>query len=240
MQVRLGAVVFGHDRRKSSAADRVLIDPRNWEVTHVVIRTGTRRQPALKLVPVSLVERWEPEGVILRLTSEELQRMPDYYIERPYVVPRGLLASATLPPRPAHLPVPLIFTQPGFPYGPGLIPHWTTPMDRHVTGPVPWHEPVSGMIEIKGGAIAEAVDGEVGRIERLLLDTYTDRVNAFVISAGGAFKRDVAVPLEWVAYVSPERVRFAATRDQLERIVDVPAGNYLAVVSGRVKVRRVA
>ncbi|MBI2941083.1 MAG: hypothetical protein HYY04_11665 [Chloroflexi bacterium] len=236
MDVCIGATIYGSDASVGSAVDRVLIDPATWEVTHIVVRTGGLR-PRYKLVPMSLVERWEEKGAILRVTSEELRALPDY-IERDYVVPRGVLASAA-PPTRTNLPATLLFTEPGFPYGPGLIPHPSHVVDRPVFHPAEIH---SGPIEIRGGAVAEAVDGEIGLVDRLLLDPYTNRVSSFVVRAGRLFGRDVAVPLEWVGYVDPHRIRFAATRAQLGQVVGVPAGNYLAVFGtrGRVKARRAA
>jgi len=219
MRVNLGASAYASTGEKGTTVDRIIVEPETWTATHIVLAKG-KPLASSKLVPISLVERWTEDSVVLRVSFDDLVHLPDY-IARQYSTPRQLL------PRPRratgkNVPARELFTPEGTPYGPGIFPHETQPAERPATK----EEPVeSGRIQLRDGETVEATDGEFGRLDQLLLDVYTNRISSLVVLVN---EQRVDVPVEWVAYIDPDRIRLAATGEQAKRLVGPPAGNYLS------------
>ncbi|MBI2953043.1 MAG: hypothetical protein HYY30_01925 [Chloroflexi bacterium] len=228
MRINLGVPVYLSDGQKGTVIDRVIVDPKLWEVTHLVVGKGVDLAEP-KLVPLNEVQSWSNDRVNLRLTLQQLANMPAY-VEQQYCKPCVLLGSAKEPGK-GKVPTTDIFTQEGFPYGPSTIPHKSKPMKtheaRHAQPEV--GEGYVGPIELQNGAQVEAVDGPVGTLDQLLLDTYIGRVTYIVVSAPGLRDHELRIPVEWVGYLEPTRIRLAATKQHLKDLVGPPAGNYLSV-----------
>lgn len=227
MRINLGVRAYLADGRQGPVIDRVIVDPRLWEVTHIVVeKNGGISEP--KLVPLSEVQSWTKDRVELRLTPQQLAQMPAY-VEQQYCAPCVLLAPAEEPGK-GKVPSKEVFTQEGFPYGGGILPHETK------AGPAPEPIPTGpeagpaqvGPIELRNGALVEAVDGPIGRLDQMLLDTYINRITSIVVNGTGTKGREITVPVEWVAYLEPARIRLAATKQQLKDLIGPPSGNYLA------------
>lgn len=226
MRINLGVPAYLSGGQQAPAIDRVIIDPRLWEVTHIVIEKG----PGLsepKLVPLNMVQSWTMDRVDLRLTPQQLANMPTY-VEQQYCRPCILPASPAQPGK-GKLPATEVFTQEGFPYGPSILPHETKPVETPTDkvkqpdiGPTE-----VGPIELRNGAQVEAVDGPVGTLDQLLLDTYMGKITYLVVSDTGQKGQEMRVPLEWVGYLEPSRIRLSATKQQVKYLVGPPAGNYL-------------
>ncbi len=227
MRINLGVPVYLSGGQRGPAIDRVIVDPRLWEVTHIVVEKGAGLS-APKLVPLDMVQNWKNDRVELRLTSQQLENMPTY-VEQLYCKPCILLASSK-EPGTAKPPAKEIFTQEGVPYGPGIMPHQTRPVD---TSRAKKAQPEAGQtergpIELRNGALVEAVDGPIGKLDQLLLDTNIDKITYVVVNGNGQKGREVRVPVEWVGYLEPSRIRLSATKQQVKDLVGPPAGNYLS------------
>jgi|GEM_PF-3988404 hypothetical protein len=218
MRIDMGASAFAFTGEKSAIVDRVIIEPEDWTATHLVLAKGDILASD-KLLPIDMVQAWTERGVLLRLTLDDIRRLPDY-IAREYATVRQFLPAAQ-PPKGGNVPSPEVFTQEGKPFGPGLLPHRTQPFEGKELAqqPVP-----SGPIQLRDGATVEAVDGIVGYLDQLLLDPLTNRVSSLIIKRDGQL---FDVPVEWVAYIDPDCIRLATTKEQAEHLVGPPAGNFL-------------
>ncbi len=225
MRINLGVPAYLSGGQKAPAIDRVIVDPRLWEVTHIVVEKGPRLSEP-KLVPVNMIQSWTNDRVDLRLTPRELANMPTY-VEQQYCKPCVVLAPAEEPGK-GNVPTKEIFTQEGFPYGPGILPHETKPK-THKAKPTEPSVDVeeAGPIELRNGAQVEAVDGPIGTLDQVLLGAYIGQITELVVSTGQK-GGEVRVPLEWVAYLEPSRIRLSATKQQLKDLVGPPSGNYLS------------
>lgn len=226
MRINLGVPAYLSGGQQASTIDRVIVDPRLWEVTHIVVeKGGGLAEP--KLVPLDLVQSWTNDRVDLRLTAQQLANMPAY-VEQHYCKPCVSLAPATEPGQ-AKPPAKEVFTQEGFPYGPGILPHETKPETHRPTPAGPEiGEAEVGPIEVRNGALVEAVDGPVGKLDQLLLDTYLGKISYIVVNGNGRKGRELRVPVQWVGYIEPGRLRLSATKKQLKDLVGPPAGQYLS------------
>ena len=73
MQFKQGASVYTSDGKDIGHIDRVVLNPRTKEVTHLVIRKGFLFSED-KLVPISLVAMGTGEGLTLRPDAGDLER----------------------------------------------------------------------------------------------------------------------------------------------------------------------
>ncbi len=227
MRINLGVPVYLSGGQKGAVMDRVIIDPTLWEVTHIIVEKGAGLSEP-KMVPLNEVQSWTNDRVDLRLTPQQLANMPAY-IEEQYSRHSVLLASAKEPGK-GKVPATEMFTQEGFPFGPSSIPHESKPKTMHEPKPT---EPKigaghSGPIELQNEAQVEAVDGPIGTLDQLLLDTLTGKLAYVVVNAPGLQGRELRVPVEWVGYLEPARIRLSASKQQIKDLVGPPAGNYLS------------
>lgn len=77
---------------------------------------------------------------------------------------------------------------------------------------------IAEQLEIRIGQRVECTDGLAGKVNRLLVDSASGQTTHFVIRKGVLRPRDIIVPVEWVARVSPERLVLRVGRAELERL----------------------
>lgn len=77
---------------------------------------------------------------------------------------------------------------------------------------------IAEQLEIRIGQRVECTDGLIGKVNRLLVDSAIGQTTHFVIRKGVLRPRDIIVPVEWVARVSPERLVLRVGRAELERL----------------------
>lgn len=62
-------------------------------------------------------------------------------------------------------------------------------------------EPVA---TIRRGQRVICLDGPIGRVDLVLVDAASDRVQHIVVRRGLLFSRDVAIPADWVHAITPK------------------------------------
>lgn len=77
MQFKQGTHVYTTDGKDVGAIDRVVLDPRTDEVTHVVVRRGWLFTED-KVVPIDLIDQAVAEQVQLRSDVRDLDRLPEF------------------------------------------------------------------------------------------------------------------------------------------------------------------
>ncbi len=84
MEYKENAEVILADGRKLGYLDRIVIDPRTKEVTHLIVKKGFIFVHD-KVIPVDLIETTGEDRVILKKEAEEGDNFPDFeethYIE---------------------------------------------------------------------------------------------------------------------------------------------------------------
>ena len=78
MQFKQGTGVYTSDGREAGRLERVVINPKTSEVTHVVLQTGSAILPNDKVVPVEMIATAEEEGINLRVKQDELKELPPF------------------------------------------------------------------------------------------------------------------------------------------------------------------
>ena len=217
MQFRKDANVLTATGDKVGEIERVVMDPRTQEVTHLVVRKGFFFTED-KVVPVNLVASAQGNTVRLREDAGDLETLPDFIEEHFIVVDERELARTGTPAT----------------YYPPLGPVYWYPPFGNVTIPAPVGETVpteppyivdternipEKTVALKEGAEVISVDDEhVGDVELVLTEPEADRVTHFVISHGLLLKERKLIPYQWVSRIDEERVYLVVGSHLLENL----------------------
>ena len=80
MEFQAKANVYTANGEKAGVLDRVVIDPRNNQVTHIIIQKGLLFRSD-KVVPVNLVAEADKDRVVLNPDAGEPNNLPDFTLE---------------------------------------------------------------------------------------------------------------------------------------------------------------
>jgi len=213
MQFKEGASVFTSEGQRAGQIDRVVIDPKTKEVTHVVVQKGFLFTTD-KVVPVSLIGAATEDRVTLRKDAGDLQALPDFE-ETHYVPVSAAEAREMLPAgyvRHLYWYPPTSFTwwgSLGYPARYGYpIPPYVARTERHVP---------EGTVALEEGAKVLSRDREhVGDVDAVLTDPEKDRATHLLISQGLLLKEHKLVPTTWVSTVLGDEVHLSVGSDLLE------------------------
>jgi uncharacterized protein YrrD len=198
-EIRPGAlVVAGED--EVGRVERVVVRPGSGEVTGLVVRKGLLLRRDV-VIPIEAVVDATEELVRLRLTSDELNALPEYR-EEEYVSPAADWRSPV-----GRGPAGVLFRVGGPLIGRGLRPARAGQT-----------EPAAGGRPLRAGQRVVCRDGEVGPLDLVLLDPDSRRVTHFVVRRGGLLGRDTIVPVEWVREITRDQVVLDVYRGQLEQL----------------------
>ena len=71
---------------------------------------------------------------------------------------------------------------------------------------------------IRAGERVVATDGEVGRVEHVLVDSASRRATHFTVRKGLLLRKDIMVPVEWIAEWQPDVIKLGVDKATLERL----------------------
>lgn len=218
MQFKQGVGVRMSDGKSVGQLDRVVVDPRTKEVNYIVVRKGAFFTTD-KVVPLTLVERAEEDGVVLREDAGNLEHLPDfeerYYIsaEDAGVAPgaQATSAGAGVAAAPSLYPYPPVTG--GEMAGLGNVSTQATMGAMTVPQPVVERTERAipdDNVAIRSGVRVISADGQhVGSIEQVLTGEYADEVTHFIIAQGLLFKDRKLVPVGWVSQIGEEEIHLA-------------------------------
>ncbi len=213
MRIKLGAPVKSEDNKKIGEIDRVVIDPSDEAITHVVVNKGLLFKED-KLVPISMVAMIDDGEVHLRATDDEINNMGDFekelyldYDELAHVDKNQVGYSARM----------IMYPPSGIPTmaaGPRYIPPVFVRVMKNIT---------LDYAAIVEGADVIGLEGEkVGEVEEVIMDPKLDRATYFVISKGFLFKQRKLVPISWVKTLEDAKVQLIVNETIIEQLPEYP------------------
>jgi len=205
MLFKQGTDVFSSDNEKIGTLDRVVMDPKTKEVTHIIVREGFLFTED-KVVPMDLIGSVTDERISLQGSKEHLDELPDYeethYIPRDATVDDDMGALYWNPPA---------YSGAGYSQYPVIYPQYL--YIRRTEKNIP-----EGMVALAEGAKVLTEDGEhVGNIETLITDP-NERVTHLVISSGLLMKERKIIPSHWLSAVAEDEVHLSVDSRLLERL----------------------
>ena len=217
MQFDHNATILTSDGEKAGRLDRVVIDPRTREVSHIVIRKGLLNAK-LKVVPMMLVSSAAHDEIGIRVSADRLDDLDNYEDTKYVPTNESDNPNDEAPPRdePTTLvpavPAPGVYWYPPFveagagvaPVRPGYV------REKQVNIP-------DGTVVIKEGSQVTTSDGKhVGNVQEILTDSKGGQITHFRISKGVMNKDMRLIPVEWVARMDPEELTLAVSEKTVE------------------------
>jgi hypothetical protein len=181
---------------------RVIVDPVAESVTHLVVEPGHRRGSA-RIVPLSLVEA-AGDQVSLRCTRAEFDKL-DPAEETRFI------------PGPAGYPG----------YSPGQVGYWPYyglgaglgAGDGYIAQTVSFDTIPQGEVDVRRGDPVEATDGDIGRVQGLVIDRGSHHVTHVLLQEGHLWGRhQVVIPISAVVSTS-DGIRLNLSKQQ---VADLP------------------
>ncbi|HLF75027.1 MAG TPA: PRC-barrel domain-containing protein [Anaerolineales bacterium] len=210
MRLKENARVVATDGQTVGHIDRVVIDPRTKEVTHVVVRKGILFTED-KVLPMNLISRVNEDRVLLREDAGNLDDLPDYE-ETSYT----LLDEYERKQVPAEGYVPPVYWYP-LPYaGPGWAAYPVAYAGPQYMARTVENIPEGAVALEEGARVFSADDQHVGDVEQILTDPEADRATHFVISKGIFLKNRKLIPTTWISTLSNNEVHLAVGANLLE------------------------
>ena len=204
----IGAEVSCGDE-KCGKLTRVVLDPIAKAVTHVVVEPKALEDVS-RLVPVDLVESATPELVKLHTTKAEFGELES--AEEVQFLPGTPLSAA---------------------FGPGQVMAWPYyslelgPGDSELVAPVTYDKIPLGEVEVRRGDRVHATDGEIGRVEGLVVDAGDKHVTHVLLQEGHLRgRKDVAIPISAVDKVDDDGIKLKLTKEQVKGLPPVDIAQF--------------
>jgi sporulation protein YlmC with PRC-barrel domain len=209
LQLQKNAQVSLADGTVVGRVDRVVLDPRTREVSHIVVRKGWLFASD-RVVPVDWIGSASEAGVTLHAQPDDVDALPEFEAEE-YV-----RVSDDEQPRAgaaADVATPLFW----YPLGSGALPYGSPPAATYTTRTT--QNIPEGNVALKPGAkVMTRDDQHVGNVDEVLTDARTERALGLVISQGLFLKEKRRVPITWVDHIEEDTVRLLVGARQLETL----------------------
>jgi len=182
-----------------AAVTRVVIDPVARAVTHLVIEPK-QRWGLGRLVPLDLVDTTGDE-LRLRCSGPELEKLPA--AEETQFLP-GISGYEG--------------------YGPGDLMSWPYyGLGGNVAQPVVYDKVPLGEVAVRRGERVHATDGDIGRVQGLVIDPRDRHVTHVLLQEGHLWgRKEVAIPISAVVGVGAEGIQLRVTKHDVQ---ELPAVN---------------
>ena len=209
--LRHGAHVESADGKDVGRLHSVVVDPRDNEVTHIIVNAGPHfpepgfGAPELINVPIEQMEDAGEEKVVLRSSRDEFRKLPQW-VERDFT-PAVAKEPEGKRPNYAHQ---LWDT------GAALAASFASLLTG-IAVPAEMVKKASFEREILNDAPVWRLEPHthVGDIERVLVDEDTDEIKELVIRRGAFFGEDVVLPMEYVTEIQDGVVHVQLTDEEL-------------------------
>ena len=213
MQFKENAEVISSSGEKVGRIDRVVIDPKSNELTHLVVKKGFLFTKD-KVVPLDLVGATHEDRVVLKEGPGDPDDFPDFE-ETHYLPLEEAKISANRDPGRIS---PLAWYYP--------LPReawWRTQMGAYPGYPQPpyLHKTElnipDGTVPLEEGAKVVSSDGDhVGDVERIYAEEKEQRVTHVLISKGLISKTRKLIPSMWVEHALEDEVRLSISKNFVE------------------------
>lgn len=215
VELKEGTSVYTSGGEEVGKINRFVLNPQTNEVTHIVVQRGWLLSED-KVVPIDMVRSATEDRVELNEDVQEFDELPPFE-ETHYVrmdedraSPQGTTAYPTFRATPGYYWYPP-HGYLGYPaFGLGYPAQPLTETQQNIP---------SNTVPLEESTKVKSSNGEhVGDVERLLVDTNSNKATHFVISQGLFFKDRKLVPVTWIGSVTEDEVRLTVSSKVLEQL----------------------
>jgi uncharacterized protein YrrD len=213
MRLTKGADVYSAEGEKLGTIDRVILDPKTKEVTHIVISKGLLFTTN-KIVAMDAVDQNVTDKVTLRSPKQSLNDFQDFeethYVnldQEDYPEAPGVPASYWYPP------LNLAWWRAGGTDNPIMYPAQPVYVARTKQN-IP-----EGTVALEEGAkVASADHKHIGNIKELVVDPQDNRVTHIVLNEGILFKERKLIPVTWISEIDEDEIHLSVDSHTLDRL----------------------
>lgn len=184
----------------------MIVNPLTDEVTHVVVREEEHPHDEF-LVPLDCATRTEEGEIHLAISGEALKEMERFKTTK-YIEER----------------MPDFY--PGAPMGSvmgGMYYYPYVARDRLVHHAIEEYHVPEGQIVLERGTKVEATDGEVGKVDELVVDRDTNEITHLVMREQHLFgSKQIVVPLWTIAEANGDVVKLKLNKEEIDKLPDYP------------------
>lgn len=204
LEFQRNAHVLDSNAREIGSLERVVVDSKTREVTHVVVREGPLFNKKDKVVPIDLVaEATNDQILLVPETGDPDQLTP--FEEQQIVDEGGKASNSPTPPRPVIMP--------GYSSSGMMSP--IMPVEPIVIETV--RNIPEGTVALKEGAkVLTADEKPIGKVERVVADSAGDRITHMIVSAGMFGRESRMIPVDMVMTIDEGEVRLRVKKDAFE------------------------
>lgn len=204
MQIRPGASVLTIGENEVGRVERIVIDPRTKEITHLVVGSSLLFNDS-RIVPVEMISSAESDRVHLISDKESLENLP--FFEETHFIPQ-VEGDETNQVPPMYWYPPVGMTAMGYPG------YFAYPYPTHTEQNLP-----EELVALQDGAKVTDISGEdVGEIEKVIAAGESDKVTHFVVGWGMLQRTRKLFPIHWVESVAQNQVRLAVHKREIKRL----------------------
>jgi uncharacterized protein YrrD len=237
MKLTAHSKIFTMEGQDVGSLNRVVIDPRTNQVTHIVFEKGMLSKEEFVL-PVQQIDHVDEQGIHLsELPVENKIGFTPFKDEEFIVTDESALADQGYTSDEAvgayYYYPPLSFGSSGL-ANPNdtymYTPNQVVPSSTHPGIPVSGEPPVQrkdeenipeGNIAMKEGArVISKDDKQVGSVEKVILNPNNNKISHLIIGKGLLLKEHKVVPADWVDDYSEDEVFLAVNGDLVTRLPD--------------------
>jgi sporulation protein YlmC with PRC-barrel domain len=214
--LRHGAHVESADGKDVGRLHSVVVDPRDNEVTHIIVNAGPHfpepgfGAPELINVPIEQMEDAGEEKVVLRCSREEFRKLPSW-VERDFTPAPSSEAGAAQEKAERTDQVHRLWNT-----GVALAASFASLLTG-IAVPAEKVRKASFERQILNDAPVWRLEPHthIGDVERVLVDEETDEIKELVIRRGAFFGEDVVLPMAYVTEIQDGVVHVQLTDEEL-------------------------
>ncbi len=212
MEFRRGTHIYTSDGKDVGNVDRVVLNPKTKEVTHIVVREGLIITED-KVIPLDLIDSATDERLTLRGIASDLDTLLPF--KETHYLPLDDTESTIAS-------YPLTWAAPYYWYGPvaGEVPNANYEADHnHAYYPVTEQNTPEESVALKEGARVITANGQdIGSVTRVFTNPQNNQVTHFVITEGTLIKEHKLVPMNWIRAIQENEIRLNVGASILNKV----------------------
>jgi uncharacterized protein YrrD len=202
LEIRPGASVKARDK-EIGKVDRVVVAPGTDAVVALIVRKGLILRRAV-VIPIEAVEDADDDNVQLSISATDVEHLPEYREEDFVAAPAGWHSPVDTGTTDAH---GVVFRRSDQAAVRGLQPVGV--------GQAP---ATRGGRPLRAGMKVVCRDGEIGKLDLVLVDPQSRRATYLVVRRGGLLGRDTVIPVDWAAEIGPDRIYLDVPKEVLNEL----------------------
>ncbi len=213
MQFKNGTKVYAFDGQDVGRVDRVVLNPKTKEVSHIVVRKGFLFTED-KIIPLQLVASATEDRVSLRENATNQDKLLPF--EETHYIP---LDKADL--RNAAYPVDS-----------AAALYWYPPMGgwMGLTGSTGFSCPPPNRLETEqnipedtvalkeGAKVFSDTNQNVGNVTRVFTDPTSNQITHFLVAEGVLFKEKKLIPVSWIHEIQEGEIHLSVGTSVLDKL----------------------